>query len=292
MARPVIITCAVTGGAPSNKSSPYVPITPEQIANECIAAADAGAAVTHIHVRDPKAGGGSMENAYYREVVQRIRESKVDVLINLTTGPGAVFRPSPEDPRRAAPDSTLSPPDRRVEHILELKPDLCSLDIATMNFGENVFMNIPAHLRRMAELIYSAGIKPELEVFDLGQVRLACDLLDKGFLKGPALFQLCLGTSWGAPATTEAMALMRNMLPRDAVWAAFGISRAEFPMAAQAVILGGHVRVGLEDNLYLERGKLSPGNAPLVQRAVEIIRAIGERPATPSEAREILGLSR
>jgi uncharacterized protein (DUF849 family) len=290
MARPIIITCAVTGGADSTKQSPHVPVTPEQIANEAIAAAKAGAAIVHIHVRDPQTGKGSMENAHYREVVKRIRDSKVNVLINLTTGPGAAYTPSPEDPRRATEGSTISKPERRVEHILELRPDICSLDIATMNFGEYVFMNTPAHLRRMAEMINESGVKPELEVFDVGQVRLAVDMIEKGVLKSPPLFQLCLGIAWGAPATTEAMTLMKNMLPRDAVWAAFGISRAEFHMAAQAVILGGHVRVGLEDNLYIERGKLAPGNAALVQRAVEIIRALGEEPASVSQAREILGL--
>jgi uncharacterized protein (DUF849 family) len=291
MARPVIITCAVTGGADSTKLSPYVPVTPEQIANEAIAAAKAGAAIVHIHVREPKTGGGSMEKKYYKEVVERIRSDGVEVLVNLTTGPGASYTPSPEDPKRATPGSTLSPPERRVEHILELKPDICSLDVATMNFGEYVFMNIPSHLKRMAEMINSSGVKPEIEVFDVGHVRLACDLIDKGFLKAPALFQLCLGIAWGAPATTEAMLLMRNMLPRDSVWASFGISRHEFPMAAQAVILGGHVRVGLEDNLYIERGKLAPGNASLVERAVQIIQAVGEEPAKPAEARKILGLA-
>jgi uncharacterized protein (DUF849 family) len=292
MARPVIITCAVTGGAPTAKLSPHVPVTPAQIANECIAAAKAGAAVVHIHVRDPETGLGSMENAHYREVVDRIRGSGIDVLINLTTGPGAMYIPSPEEPGRSAPGSSIALPERRVEHILELRPDICSLDVATHNHGERVFMNVPAHLRRMAELIYSAGVKPEIEVFDTGQARLACDLLDKGHLKAPVLFQLCLGIAWTAPATTEAMLLMRNMLPPGSLWASFGISRWQFPMAAQAVILGGHVRVGLEDNLYLERGRLSPGNAPLVERAVKIIESIGEKPATPDEARELLGLAR
>jgi uncharacterized protein (DUF849 family) len=292
MARPVIITCAVTGGAPSTGISPYVPITPEQIANECLAAAKAGAAIVHIHVRDPKTGGGSMEKAHYREVVDRSRSAGTDVLINLTTGPGAMFIPSPEDPKRAAPGSTITHPEARVEHVLELKPDICSLDCATHNQPERVFLNFPAHLRRMAELIYSAGVKPEIEAFDTGQVRLACDMLEKGHLKPPVLFQLCLGIAWTAPATTEAMLLMRNMLPPGSTWAAFGISRWQFPMAAQAVILGGHVRVGLEDNLYLERGKLSPGNAPLVERAVQIVQSLGEKPATIAEARELLGLGK
>ena len=291
MARPVIITCAVSGVPPGVKPSPHAPVTPAQIANECLASARAGAAIVHIHVRDPQTGAPSMETALYREVVERIRASDKELLINLTTGAGGMFKPSAEDPRRATADSTLAQPERRVEHVLELKPDLCSLDIATMNFGQNAFINTPAHIKRMAELIRSAGVKPELEVFDTGHVRLACDLLDQGIIPRPPLFQICLGIPWGTPASAEAMLSMRNLLPADAIWASFGISRAEFPMVAQAVILGGHVRVGLEDNQYLERGKLSPGNAPLVERAVAIIRAIGERPATPAEARQILGLS-
>jgi len=290
MARPVIISCAVTGGAASTKASPYVPVTPAQIAAECIAAAKAGAAVVHIHVRDPATGRGSMELAHYREVVERLRDSGTQVLVNLTTGPGAMYVPLPEDPRRAGPGSTVATPEARVAHILELKPDICSLDVATHNHADHVFMNIPEHLRKMAQSINQVGVKPEIEVFDTGQIRLACDLIDKGFLKSPAMFQLCLGISWTAPATTEAMLMMRDMLPAGSVWAAFGISRWEFPMAAQAVILGGHVRVGLEDNLYLERGQLSPGNAPLVARAVRIIEALGETPATVAEARQILGL--
>ena len=291
MARPVIISCAVTGGGnDAPKKSQFVPVTPEQIANECIAAAKAGANITHIHVREPGTGNGSMELKYYREVVDRIRQSKVEVLINLTTGSGGMYIPSKEDPRRAAPESNLTTPEARVAHILELKPDICSLDVATMNMTKTVFMNTPAHLEKMAAMIASAGVKPELEVFDHGHLRLAADMVKRGLIKSPPLFQMCLGIAWGAPADTETMTLMRSQLPEGAVWAAFGISRHEFPMAAQAVILGGHVRVGLEDNLYIAQGKLSPGNAPLVERAVQIIEAVGERRATIAETRQILGI--
>jgi uncharacterized protein (DUF849 family) len=291
MARPVIISCAVTGGSgEAPKKSQYVPITPEQIANECIAAAKAGANIVHIHVREPSTGNGTMELKYYREVVDRIRSSKVEVLINLTTGTGGMYVPSKEDPQRGGPGSNLTTPEARVAHILELKPDVCSLDIATMNMAHTVFMNVPAHLDKMAAMIASAGVKPELEVFDHGHLRLAADMVKRGLVKSPPLFQLCLGIAWGAPADTETMTLMRNQLPDGAVWAAFGISRHEFPMAAQAVILGGHVRVGLEDNLYIAQGKLSPGNAPLVERAVQIIEAVGERRATVAETRQILGI--
>ena len=290
MARPIIVTCAVTGGGDTVKLSPHVPVTPEQIAGDCIAASRAGATIVHIHVRDPKSGKPSMELAHYREVVERIRASGCGVLINLTTGAGARYTPSPEDPKRATPESTLSSPEARVEHILELNPDICSLDIATMNFGEWAFVNIPGHLKRMAEMIGSTRVKPELEVFDLGHIRLARDLIEKGFIKSPPLFQLCLGVPWGAPATSETMMAMKNHLPPDALWAGFGISRMQFPMVAQAMLLGGHVRVGLEDNLYLDKGVLSHGNAPLVARAVEIIRSLGDEPATPDQARSILGL--
>ena len=180
--------------------------------------------------------------------------------------------------------------EARVAHILELKPDVCSLDVATMNMATTVFMNVPSHLDKMAEMIASAGVKPELEVFDFGHLSLAADMVKRGLIKSPPLFQLCLGIKWGATADTETMTLMRNQLPKGAVWAAFGISRHEFPMAGQAVILGGHVRVGLEDNLYISQGKLSPGNAPLVERAVQIIESLGERRATHAEAKQILGI--
>ena len=291
MARPVIISCAVTGGSgEAPKKSQHVPVTPEQIANECIAAAKAGANITHIHVREPSTGNGSMELKYYREVVDRIRQSNVDVLINLTTGTGGMYVPSREDPSRAGPGSNITTPEARVAHILELKPDVCSLDVATMTMTNTVFMNTPSHLEKMATMIASAGVKPELEVFDHGHLRLAADMVKRGLIKSPPLFQMCLGIAWGAPADTETMTLMRSQLPAGAVWAAFGISRHEFPMAAQAVILGGHVRVGLEDNLYIAQGKLSPGNAPLVERAVQIIEAVGERRATNAETRQILGI--
>lgn len=287
----VIVSCALTGAGDTPRLSPHVPVTPQQIADEALAAARAGAAIAHIHVRDPATGAPSMAYAHYAEAVERIRDAGSPILINLTTGPGARFTPSAEDPRRATPDSTIANPEARVEHVVRLKPDICSLDVATMNFGAHAFVNIPSHLTRMAKLIQEAGVKPELEVFDLGHVRLARELVESGVIRGPALFQLCLGVPWGAPATPETMMLMRDQLPANANWAAFGISRAQFPMVAQAVLLGGHVRVGLEDNIYLGKGVLSPGNAPLVERAVGIIEALGARAATPARARALLGLA-
>ncbi|HZF75981.1 MAG TPA: 3-keto-5-aminohexanoate cleavage protein [Acetobacteraceae bacterium] len=292
MSRPVIITCALTGGMDNAHQSPYLPATPEEIAREALAARAAGAAIVHIHVRDPVTRKPSRELALYREVVARIRDAGSDVLVNLTTGAGARFIPDERDPRNGGPGTTMATPESRVEHILELRPDICSLDVATMNFGRHAFLNVPDHLDRMAALVREAGVKPEIEVFDLGHARLAAKMAEDGAFVPPVLFQLCLGIPWGAPASTEDMLSLLRLVPSGAVWSAFGISRHQLPMAAQAVILGGHVRVGLEDNLYLSKGVLSPGNAPLVTRAVAIIESLGERVATPAEAREILRLPR
>ncbi len=291
MTRPVIITCALTGGAALSGKNKAVPVTPQEIADSAIEAARAGAAIVHIHVRDPETGQPSMRADLYRETVQRIRDSGVDVIINLTTGAGARFVPGDDDPRIGGAGTTLKPWPARVAHVEELKPEVCSLDVGSMNFGEHVFINTPAHLRKMAEAIRNAGTKPELEVFDLGHIRLARRLVEDGLVTPPPLFQICLGIPWGAPATPEAMLAMRNNLPTGALWAGFGIGAAQFPMVAQAVLFGGHVRVGLEDNLYLRRGVLAPSNAALVERAAAIIDQLGEQPASVQEARTILTLS-
>jgi uncharacterized protein (DUF849 family) len=291
MTRPVIITAALTGGADSTGASPHIPITPAQIANEALAAREAGAAIAHIHVRNPETGKPARDPALYAEVVRLIRAAGSDVLINLTTGPGAGFFPG-EDPNTNAVTRGMATPEERVAHVLALKPDICSLDVATMNFGPRAFVNVPAHLEAMAGMIRAAGVKPELEVFDLGHAALAADMVKRGLFESPPWFQLCLGIPWGAPATAEAMLALKALVPAGAVWSAFGISRQQFPMVAQAVILGGHVRVGLEDNLYLARGKLAEGNAPLVARAARIVHELGERVATPAEARSILGLQK
>ncbi len=286
-----IINCAVTGGGDTTKLSPHVPVTPKQIADECIAAARAGAAVVHVHVRDPETGAPSMDVAHYRETVARIRDSGVDVIINLTTGPGARFSPSDDNPRHAGPGSTITTPESRVQHVLELKPEICSLDVATLNFGSNAMVNVPAHLARMAALAEAAGVKLELEVFELGHIRLARHMLEQRQITGVPMFQLCLGVPWGAPADAETMLAMRNALPAGSVWAAFGISRSEFPMVALAVAMGGHVRVGLEDNLYLGHRQLAPGNASLVARAATLIETMGGNVATVADARRQLGLA-
>jgi uncharacterized protein (DUF849 family) len=290
MQRKIIISCAVTGSADSPGKNPAVPVTPEQIARSSIDAAKAGAAVVHIHVRNPQTTKPSMDGALYREVVERIRTSGTDVLINLTTGPGARFEHDPQDPTKPSTASTLRGPEDRVRHVVELRPDICSLDMGSLNMGSRVFINTPQHLQTMAVAIRDVGVLPELEVFETGHLLLAKRMIETGHIKPPGMFQLCLGISWGQPATPEAMTYMRNLLPPGSPWFAFGISLYQFPMVAQAVLLGGHVRVGLEDNLYLEKGKLAPSNAALVEKAAHIIEVLGDHVATPGEAREILGL--
>jgi uncharacterized protein (DUF849 family) len=287
----VIITCAVTGSTmEALRANPAVPVTPKQIADEALRARAAGAAIVHIHVRHPETGEPSMELVHYAEVVSRIRDAGSDVLINLTTGPGARFAPRDDNPMMANEASTMSTPEKRVEHVVSLLPDLCSLDIATMTFPSYAFVNLPAHLEQMAAMVQAVGVKPELEVFDLGHVRLAANFVKRGIIKGRPLFQLCLGIPWTAPASATGMLALAGELPPNAQWAAFGISSQEFPMVAQAVILGGNVRVGLEDNVYISRGELATGNAPLVERAVRIIEALGSHAASPAEARMILEL--
>jgi uncharacterized protein (DUF849 family) len=291
MPRKVMISCAVTGSADTPGRNPAVPVTPKQIAESALDAAKAGAAIVHIHVRDPKTTKPSMAAELYREVVERIQASGSDVLINLTTGPGARFTHDESDASKLGPDSVLKSPEERVRHVIELKPDICSLDMGSLNMGDRVFVNTPKHLQRMAAAIKDAGVMPELEVFETGHLLLAKRFIEDGHVRPPGLFQICLGISWGQPATTEAMSYMRNLMPPGAPWFAFGISLHQFPMVAQTVLLGGHPRVGLEDNIYLEKGKLAPSNAALVERAAKIIEVLGDQVATPAQARQILGLA-
>jgi 3-dehydrocarnitine:acetyl-CoA trimethylamine transferase len=290
MADKTIITCAVTGNITRPEQHPDLPVTPEQIADAAIDAAKAGAAIAHIHVRDPRTGAPSMALEHYREVVERIRASDTDLIINLTTGPGGRFMPSDDDPRVAAPGSTLVRPERRVEHVVALRPEICSLDLNTMWFGNAVVINTPRNVTIMAGAIREAGVKPELEVFDSGDIQLAHQLLESGVLPRPPLFQVVLGIRNGFPATPDTLLYAKSLLPADAQWAAMGTGRMEFPIVAQACLLGGHVRVGLEDNLYLSKGLLAPSNAALVERAVTIVELLGRSVASPAEARALLGL--
>lgn len=288
---PIILTCAVTGNITTRAQTPHLPCTPDEIVAECLASVRAGAAIVHIHVREPD-GTPSMDLALYREVVTRLRASGEDMVINLTTGPGGRFIPSEDDPSRAAPGTNLLPPERRVEHVERLRPELCSLDFNTMFSGSSVVINTPRNLKVMAERIRGAGVVPEIEVFDSGDIQMANAFLDEGILQSPPLFQIVLGVRYGAIATPETMHYLRSLLPAGARWAAFGVGRWEFPMLAQAYLYGGHVRVGLEDNIYLSKGVLSPGNAPLVEKAVRIVTELGGTMATPEQARRMLGLRR
>ncbi len=284
-----IVSCAVTGNQTTLAQHPGLPCTPQQIADACIGAAKAGAAITHIHVRYPD-GRPSMELAHYKEVVDRIRDSATDVIINLTTGPGQRFIPGKDDPSVAAPGTTLMAPMRRVEHVLALKPEICTLDLNTMWSGTSAVINSPESISTMAKAMKEAGSKPELEVFDSGDIQLAKQLIKDGVLDSPALFQIVTGIRFGFEMTPQTMAYARSMLPPDAVWAGFGIGRMAFPMVAQAFLLGGHVRVGLEDAVNLRRGVLTPDNAAMVAKAVHIVDELGGEIATVAEAREILGL--
>ena len=287
----VIVSCAVTGAGDTVDKHPGVPVTPEQVADAAIEAAEAGAAVAHIHVRDPDTGKGARTVELFREAVERVRDSDTDVIINLTAGMGGDWVPSEENPAMGGPGTDMAGPEERLAHVVELRPDICSLDCGTMNFGDgyDTYISPPAYLRTMARIIKDLGVKPELEVFDLGHLRFARQLIDEGLIEEPPLFQICLGIPWGAGADTETMLAMRNALPHNANWAGFGISRTEMPMVAQAALLGGNVRVGLEDNLFLERGVLA-SNGQLVERAVQIVELLGARVLGPDEAREKLGL--
>lgn len=285
-----VITCAVTGNLTRPEQSRHLPITPEQIATSALEAAEAGAAVAHIHVRDPATGAPSMELDLYADVVRRIRTQNPALILNLTTGPGGRFVPGDDDPRVAGPGTTLIAPEQRVAHVEALRPEICTLDLNTMNSGDQVVINTPRTVRRMAAHIRAAGVLPELELFDTGDCHLARDLLSDGTLLAQSLFSLVLGVRYGFDAAPSTLMYAHALLPPGVAWSAFGIGRAEFPMVAQAWLLGGHVRVGMEDNLYLEKGVLAESNAQLVARASAILRHLGARPATPAEARAAFGL--
>lgn len=286
----VIITCAVTGNLTKPGDTPHLPIAPSQIALACLDAASAGAAVVHIHVRDPVTGAPSMDLALYREVVRLIRAKNPDLILNLTTGPGGRFVPSPDEPKIAAPGTTLVVPERRVEHIAALQPDICTLDLNTMNSGAEVVINTPSNVRRMARIIREAGVRPEIELFDSGDIALMHDLLKDGTLSGPLLCSFVMGVRYGFQPSPETVLYARNLLPPGAQFTAIGIGRAMFKMAAQSYIAGGHVRVGLEDSIYLSKGTLATSNAALVEKVARIVQDLGGEIATVSEARSILEL--
>ena len=292
MNRTVMITCALTGAGDTVGRSEHVPVTPEEIAESGIAAARAGATIVHVHVRDPETGAGSRDVALYREVVERIRASDVDVVINTTAGMGGDLVLDPHEPTTFLDGTDLVGGVERLPHVEELRPDICTLDCGSLNFGEGstVYVSTPDMLREGAKRIQELGVRVEMEIFDTGHLWFANTLVEEGLVDAPAMYQLCMGIPYGAPADPQVLAAMVNQLPEGAVWASFALGAMQMPWVAQSVLLGGHVRVGLEDNLYLSRG-VKATNAQLVERARTIIEAMGARVATPDEGREILALS-
>ena len=291
MNRDVIISCAVTGAGDTVGKHPAIPVTPAQIADACLEAAAAGAAIAHIHVRDPETGKAARAPHLYREVVERVRASGVDVVINLTAGMGGDFVPDPQEPWRGGAGTDMASVEDRLSHVVELRPEICTLDCGSMNYAGSAYVSTMDMLRQMARVIRDAGVTPEIEVFELGHVWQANTLIEEGLIQTPALFQLCMGIPYGAPADIRAMTAMRDLLHPGSRFAAFGIGRMQMPTVAQAMLMGGNVRVGLEDNLWLDKG-VHATNGSLVTRAVEIVRLLGGRVLTAAEAREKLGLTK
>jgi uncharacterized protein (DUF849 family) len=291
MNRNVIISCAVTGSGDSVGKSPHVPVTPEEIANASIEAAKAGAAIAHIHVRESD-GTPSRSVAMYEEVVDRIRASDTDVIINLTTGMGGdLYLGAGDNPLDFSSDTDCVGQRERMLHVEKIRPEICTMDCGSFNYvADNyVYVSTPSMLREGARLCQEWGVKPELELFDTGHLWFAKELLKEGLLDAPPLMQICLGIKWGAEANTTAFKAMVDMLPEGVNWGGFGIGATEMPMVAQSALLGGNVRVGLEDNLYLDKGVYAT-NAQLVERAAQIVTLMGCNIQTPAEARQGLGL--
>ncbi|MFT6673668.1 MAG: hypothetical protein ACJAVZ_005168 [Afipia broomeae] len=286
----IFITCAVTGNLTTPEQTPHLPITPEEISDACLGAAEAGAAIVHIHVRDPATGKPSMELEYYRDVVERIRAQNTQLILNITTGPGGRFVPSHDEPRIAAQGTTLMAPEKRVAHIEALRPEICTIDLNTMNSGGEVVINTPGNVRRMAKVMRDAGVKPEVELFDSGDIALMNDLIRDGTLEGPVLCSFVMGIRYGFQPSPETVLYARDLLPASAEFTAIGIGKAAFTTVAQSYLAGGHVRVGLEDSVYLARGQLAKSNATMVEKARRIAEDLGAQIATPREAREIIGL--
>lgn len=293
MNRKVIVTCALTGAGDTTGRSEHVPVTPEEIAQDAIEAARAGASVVHIHVRDIETGQGSRDVALYREVVRLVRDSDVDPVINLTAGMGGDLFLDPGEPTKQMPGTDLVSGLERLAHVEELRPEICTIDCGSLNFGEGsqLYISTPDMLREGAARIKELGVKPEMEIFDTGNLWFANIMVEEGLIAPPPLYQLCMGIPYGAPVNAGLLQAMVHMLPQGAQWTSFAIGRDQLPWVAQSVLLGGHVRVGLEDNLYLSKG-VKATNAQLTERAIQIVNDLGSSVATPDEAREILQLEK
>jgi 3-dehydrocarnitine:acetyl-CoA trimethylamine transferase len=290
----VFVTCAITGAGDTTAKSPHVPVTPQQIADSAIGAAKAGAAVVHIHVRNPETGVGARDTELYAEAVERVRASGVDVVINLTAGMGGdLVLGSAEAPLPPNPDGTdMAGATERLDHVRTLLPEICTLDCGTMNFasgGDYIMVNTPSTLKEMARQVQELGVRPELEVFDTGHLVFVKEMIREGLLDDPVLIQLCMGIAYGAPDDITSLMAMVNLLPPDAVFSAFSIGRMQIPYVAMAALAGGNVRVGLEDNLYVGAGKLAT-NAELVARAVSIVEGLNARVMSAQAVRDKLKL--
>ena len=292
MNKEVFITCAVTGSGGTQDRSPHVPRSPEQIANSAIDAAKAGAAIVHCHVRDPESGKPARDVAYYREVVERIRDADVDVVINLTAGMGGdLVLGGTDNPLPPGPGTDMAGAEERLAHVADSLPEICTLDCGTMNFAEAdyIAVNTPGMLQAMAKIVQDLGVRPEIEVFDTGHLWYAKQLVEDGLIDDPVMVQMCMGIPWGAPDDLNTFMAMVNNTPKDWVFSAFSISRNEMPYVAAAVLAGGNVRVGLEDNLYLKKG-VKATNAQLVEHAVGIVESLGASIVGPDQVRERLKL--
>jgi len=283
-----ILTCAVTGAHTTKKSNPNLPITPKEIADSSSEAAAAGASIVHIHVRDPETYGPSIKFEYYQEVVERIREQNKTVLINLTTGPGASGSLHSVNNE----GNEFLSAEQRVAHVLKLKPEICSLDFNTMNRGRNqITVNSVTTIQQMAELIQAAGVKPELEIFDSGDMMIANDMIINGKISNPPMVQIATGVKWGWPSCPETLQYAKSLLPNNSNWCAFGVGRWQMPFVALSTINGGHARVGLEDNIFISPRTLAKSNAELVSKAKRIIEDLGGQLANPEQTRTILGIA-
>ena len=290
----IFITCAITGSGSTQDLSSNVPRSPKQIADSAIAAAKAGAAVVHCHVRDPKTGVPSRDPRLYRELTDRIRDSKTDVILNLTAGMGGdMFFGPPSAPLPLKNETDMGSAESRMEPIADCLPEICTLDCGSMNFGEGdyVMTNTPDMLRTMGSMMTALGIKPEIEAFETGHLWFAKQLVKDGVLESPALVQLCMGIPWGAPNDLNTYMAMVNNIPSDWHWSSFSISRDQMPYVAASVLAGGNVRVGLEDNIWLEKGVLAT-NESLVKKATTIIEAMGSTLMSPQQVRDLLGLTK
>ena len=294
MNREVFITCAVTGSGGTQDRSEHVPRSPEQIAKSAIDAAKAGAAIVHCHVRDPETGKPSREVGYYREVAERVRDSEVDVVLNLTAGMGGdLVLGGVENPLPPGKGTDMAGAEERLAHVADSRPEICTLDCGTMNFAEAdyIAVNTPGMLQAMAKITKDLGVRPEIEVFDTGHLWYAKQLVEDGLIDDPVMVQLCMGIPWGAPDDLNTFMAMVNNIPADWTFSAFSISRNEMPYVAAAVLAGGNVRIGLEDNLYLKRGVLAT-NAQLVEHAVGIVESLGASVIGPEAVREKLKLEK